>query len=334
MLDTNRGSVGSRSPPAVEVIRYTPEFKKTWDDFVSGSKNGIFLFLRDYMDYHSDRFPDHSLMFFDGARTLIGVMPAHVEGTTMTTHGGLTFGGIVAGYSMTATTMLSLFSSMRSYLVSNGIEKLVYKAIPHIYHIIPSEDDLFALSSGGARLAKRDVSSAILMPYIDQTEETRLRKRMLKKAASASITVERSYDFDGFMELVSGVLRSRHGASPVHTVKEIRRLASIFPDNIKLFTASGPGQKLLAGLLVYEHKLVAHAQYNANSDEGRLVGANEAIYDYVIHHVYRDKRYFDFGTSMENNGPSLNPGLLRYKESFGARTVVYDCYELDLADSD
>ena len=43
------------------------------------SKNGTFLFLRAYMDYHSDRFHDHSLMFHNEKGKLIAVLPANIK---------------------------------------------------------------------------------------------------------------------------------------------------------------------------------------------------------------------------------------------------------------
>ena len=58
-----------------EIERYTPAKKDEWDQFVRQSKNGTFLFLRDYMDYHSDRFADFSLVARDGEK-IIAVLPA------------------------------------------------------------------------------------------------------------------------------------------------------------------------------------------------------------------------------------------------------------------
>jgi hypothetical protein len=52
------------------VERYSEVRKAAWDNFVRRSKIGTFLFLRDYMDYHRDRFQDHSLLIWDeGAPT-------------------------------------------------------------------------------------------------------------------------------------------------------------------------------------------------------------------------------------------------------------------------
>ena len=43
----------------IEIIQYHNEKKNDWDQLVKRSKNGTFLHLRDYMDYHSERFRDH-----------------------------------------------------------------------------------------------------------------------------------------------------------------------------------------------------------------------------------------------------------------------------------
>ena len=61
----------------ISISRYTQYKQTEWDDFVKVSKNGTFLFLRAYMDYHSDRFLDHSLMFYNEKNKLIAVLPAN-----------------------------------------------------------------------------------------------------------------------------------------------------------------------------------------------------------------------------------------------------------------
>ncbi|MGB9979538.1 hypothetical protein [Methanobacterium sp.] len=47
----------------IKIKRYEAEEKERWDNFVKNSKNGVFFSLRDYMEYHADRFEDHSLLF-------------------------------------------------------------------------------------------------------------------------------------------------------------------------------------------------------------------------------------------------------------------------------
>ena len=50
----------------LEIRRYTPAMANEWNKFVAASKNGTFLFDRNFMDYHSDRFHDHSLLVYRG----------------------------------------------------------------------------------------------------------------------------------------------------------------------------------------------------------------------------------------------------------------------------
>ena len=79
----------------IEVHRYTQDRRTEWDNFVRGAKNSTFLFLRGYMDYHSDRFRDCSLMFYDERNRLVGLLPANLAEDTLYSHRGLTYGGLL-----------------------------------------------------------------------------------------------------------------------------------------------------------------------------------------------------------------------------------------------
>ena len=80
--------------------------------------------------------------------------------------------------------------------------------------------------------------------------------------------------------------------------------------------------------MVFENTQIVHTQYLANSIIGRDVGALDFVIDKLINEIYKDKKYFDFGISNENDGRFLNAGLIAQKEGFGARAVVHDFYEL------
>jgi hypothetical protein len=311
----------------VKVFNYAAEHKSEWDDFVARSKNGVFLFLRDYMDYHADRFADSSLMFEDDEGGLVAVMPASVEGAVVTSHAGLTFGGVVTDARMKVESMLDLFDALEDHLRQRGVTRLVYKVVPHIYHRLPAEEDLYALFRKGARLFRRDISSTIDMG--ERIEFSQRRKRSSKQARKVGLRVERSYDFKTFMVMEAELLAAKYGVKPTHTGEELGLLASRFPEEIKLFAAFG-GEAMLAGVVVYEYGRVAHAQYISASDEGKHAGALDLIFDYLINDYYSSKRYFDFGISTEQGGRHLNAGLIENKQGFGARAVVHDFYELDL----
>lgn len=310
----------------VSIVAYGPEHKAQWNEFVASSKNGMFLFYRDYLEYHSDRFADASILFFDGDR-LLAVMPASRDGDALRSHGGLTFGGILSDQRMKTPVMLTIFDVLLEHLKSQGVKKMVYKAIPHIYHDIPAEEDLYALFRHNARLIRRDVSSTIWMK--DKVGFSTRRRRGLKKGLANGLTVDRSYDFRTFMTIEEEVLQYKYGVKPTHTTEEIECLAGRFPEHIQLFTASREAT-MVAGVIVYESDNVAHTQYIASSDEGKKLFAGDRLFDFLINEVFAEKKYFDFGISTEDQGRFLNIGLVTQKEEFGARATVYDTYEMDI----
>ncbi|MFV0563958.1 GNAT family N-acetyltransferase [Malaciobacter mytili] len=311
----------------MKIVKYIVEYKNNWNEFVRNSKNSHFFFQRDYMEYHSDRFEDFSLMIFDETNKLISILPANIKENILYSHQGLTFGGFLVDDKMKTETMLEIFDLLKQFLKEQNIEKIVYKCIPYIYHIKPSEEDRYALFRNDAKLIRRDVTSTI-----DLTEQVRYskgRKWTINKAKKESIETFESDNYETFWELLIGVLEANHEAKPVHTLQEIKKLTSLFPKNIKLFLAK-KDEKIVSGALIYENQNIVHTQYLANSEEGREFGALDLLIDYLIKDIYKNKRYFDFGISNEDAGKFLNTGLIAQKEGFGARAVVHDFYELEI----
>ncbi len=316
----------SKEPEPVTIVEYSSDRKGEWDQFVASSKNGVFLFYRDYMEYHADRFVDHSLMFYCGRR-LVGLLPANVDNGTLVAHGGLTFGGVVSQSSMKTPLMIGIFRSLVEHCRKVGFKEIVYKCIPYIYHSVPADEDLYALFLTNARLMARNASSCIYLPQARKFDANRLDN--IRKAKRNGLIVKESRDFRAFMKIEQQTLRERHGVKPVHTLEEMELLADRFPQNIKLF-GSFRGEAMLAGVIVYESKNVAHMQYAGNSKQGWSIGAQDIIEDYLINDYYRGKKYFDFGISTERFGHTLNLGLIKRKEHFGASAVMYDTYQVIL----
>src|SRR4249919_1536085 len=96
--DTARvvSAVRSWSRISVKVERYRDADASEWNAFIAASRNGTFLFDRGYMDYHRDRFPDHSVLVRDTGE-LLAVLPAHASDNRIASHDGLSFGGLVIG---------------------------------------------------------------------------------------------------------------------------------------------------------------------------------------------------------------------------------------------
>ena len=311
----------------IDIRHYEPQSASEWNAFVAESKNGTFLFDRRYMDYHSDRFADSSLMVYRDGR-LFALLPANREGDVLCSHRGLTYGGLVTGPSATASAVVEAFEAVNAYLLGEGLRRVVYKAVPWIYHRVPAEEDLYALFRVcRARLVARDISSAIMQPH--RLKWHRDRRYGINRCRNNGVAVELSDDFEGFWPVLEDNLMRSHGARPVHSLGEIRLLKSRFPDNILLYVARRDG-RVLGGTVLYVTPQVVHAQYISASAEGKALRVIDAIYDRILNGDFADCLYFDFGKSTEDCGRVLNESLIYQKEGFGGRGVCYDWYEWSL----
>lgn len=307
-----------------EIRKYDIADRQEWDSFIGKSKNGTFLFKRGYMEYHNDRFEDYSLLVYDNKK-LRAVLPANVKDDILQSHGGLTYGGLISDGCMTTETAMEVFSEINKYLLEQGIEKVVYKPTPWIYHTLPAEEDLYAIIQVcGAKLISREISSTVYLP--NRPKFSQLRRRCVNKARRNGIKVRESNDIATFWNILNANLEGRYGVSPVHTEKELSLLASRFPDSIKLFMAYD-GEEALGGTLVFVMNEIVHTQYIAASPKGKTVGALDMVFDELINEEFSNYRFLDFGKSTEHHGIWLNKNLIHQKEGFGGRGVCYDVYE-------
>ena len=298
-----------------------------WNEFVAKSKNGTFLFDRRFMDYHADRFQDYSLMFYDNDR-LQAVMPAHVNGDTLVSHGGLTYGGLVMGQEIKAAQVCELFRELNGCLSCHGFRRVVYKAVPWIYHQQPAEEDLYALTSVcHARLIIRDISSVIIGDR--KMRFSGSRKDGIRKARRQGLIVKESEDFAAFWQILNENLTGKYGVRPVHSAAELELLHSRFPDKIKLYIVFD-GEMLVGGTVLFLTPQVLHVQYISAIPEGKACGAIDLLFYHLINMVYSNYRYIDFGKSTSSDSADLNENLIFQKEGFGARAVCYDTYEWTL----
>lgn len=309
-----------------KIKKYTQDLAGEWNSFVEKTKNGTFLFNRNYMDYQSERLQDNSLLIYYNDK-LYTVLPANRVGDVLYSHQGLTYGGFIMSERVTATNMIRIFELLNKYLKDNGISRVIYKPVPLIYHLIPAQEDLYALFKVNARIVERNISSTIYQN--SKIKFSRLRRRGISKAQSNNLVISESEDYAGFWNILTKNLMERHHVKPVHSLNEISSLHSLFPDNIKLYLAY-KDDTLLAGVVVYITKQVIHPQYCSANLMGKELGALDFIYDYLINTEYVDVPVFDFGRSTEKNGCHLNEGLIFQKEGFGARGVIYDTYEYKL----
>ncbi len=313
----------------ITIEKYNPLSKQEWDDAVRSSRNGTFLHLRDYMDYHSDRFVDFSLIARNEGK-IIAVLPACREGKKLYSHRGLTYGSwLVPLRHFDVTTMMEVWDASVQFLQDEGIEEIIYKPVPHIYHRYPCEEDLYAIFRAGGVLVESNISTTIDLD--EPLPFDRGNRHNVNLAVKSGVEVAQSSDWHGYWAMLDALLMEKYNRHPVHSIEEILLLRSRFPENIKLYTASLGGE-LLAGVVMYCcGDEVAHCQYIASTEQGRQLKALTLLFDNLIKEASQaGYRYFDFGISTENGGLYLNEGLVRQKCRLGGRGIVYQVFKIEL----
>lgn len=228
----------------IYVKKYNSEMKSEWDYFVNNSKMPMFMFNRDFMEYHKDRFIDASIMFYDDM-DLVGVLPASLHDDEVRSHGGLTYGGVICSEKMKQQKMIDCFAAMISFYKSMGISKIIYKSIPYIYHTYSAQEDLYALFLNNATIQKIEPSCTVDLtcPY----KMPKGRKAQISRAKRERVHVEETTDFDSFISLENEVLKKYHNTCAVHTGNELASLYKKLPDNIRCFAGYDENKQIIAG---------------------------------------------------------------------------------------
>lgn len=310
----------------IEIFRYTKHHKEIWDEFVKNSRIDTFLFFRDFLDYHSDRFEDHSYLIFRKGK-LEALLPGNIHNSIFYSHQGLTYGGFVTSTKITLTDISIAFELINKDLNLAGVKEVIYKPTPYIYHLQPAQEDIYALFRLGATKIGCNISSTILqiekIPFIES------RKSGVRKAIKEDVDVSESDEFYVFWEILENNLLRTYGKTPVHSLNEILILKNRFTENIKLYIAK-IGETPVAGCLLFLMKRVIHVQYISANEQGKKTGALDLLFDKLINEIYIDYPIFDFGQSTEQMGNILNENLLFQKEGFGGRGIAYDIYSYNI----
>ena len=310
----------------MEIHKYKDIDFNSWNNFIDTSKNGIFMFNRNFMEYHKDRFTDNSLLFYDNDK-LIAIFPASIKDGVLSSHGGLTYGGFITSNDMKQHHMNDCFVALKEYTRQNGIKEIIYKHIPHIYHKQPAEEDLYSLFALGAEIIKIEASTVVDLKQ--PLKMPKGRKAQVGRARREGVEIKESNDFESFIALENTVLQERHGTKAVHSSAELNLLQERFPSNIKLLGAFYQNQ-LIAATVLFIYENVVHTQYMAANETAREIGALDLAVSTVIETYKDSKKWLDFGISTEDGGHFLNEGLISQKEGFGGRTNIYQTWKINV----
>lgn len=309
------------------IEKYQQGHYGLWNDFVSRSKNGTFLFQRGFMEYHSDRFKDFSLLIFEG-NIIKGLFPANIDKDAVYSHQGLTYGGLVLDSHSSLEDINDIFEVLIAFLKEHGVSRLFIKYIPYIYNKRASHEFEYLLFNKQAQLYRKDLNLAI-----DYSKPARISKSKLKhfrRISGLGLEIRQDTDFRMFWDdVLIPRLKEKHNVSPVHSKEEIQLLHDRFPENILQYNAYYENE-IVAGITLFNCGNVVKSQYGATTDRGEKVRALDFIFITLIEE-YRDKScFFDMGTVTEAGEKGYNPGLLKQKQELGCNIYTQDFYLLQL----
>lgn len=310
-----------------KVIQYQSDYYSDWNDFVALSKNATFLFHRDFMEYHKDRFQDFSLIVLDEKDKIKALLPANVNEKELFSHQGLSYGGVLIDNNLKLDKFILIFQSILNFLNQNGIQKLHLKLLPNLYHSFPAEEINYVLFLTKAECFRTDTTATIDLRLPVKIDGNRFEG--VKRAKTLTTEIKKETNFAVFWnEVLIPNLKEKHQALPVHTLEEIEKLHRMFPENIVQYNCYQEGN-IVAGTTLFINDNVVHVQYISGIGNKNQNGALDYLFFELITQIYKDYTYFDFGISNEMNGTKLNLGLHYWKQSFGARTFVHDFYSID-----
>jgi len=278
------------------------------------------------MDYHKDRFEDFSLLIYKGER-LYALLPANINDDVVYSHQGLTYGSFVLQDSAKLKSTFLAFKEVLKFLFEEKIKKLDIRIIPTFYNSLPSDELEYILYKAEASLVKRDV--ILLIDYQNKLRFQKNRREGINKAKRKGLLVKVDGDYEKFWnEILIPNLKEKYNTSPVHSLDEIKLLAARFPKHIKQVNVY-QDDKIVAGTTLFLTKNVVHPQYISGNENKNELGSLDLLMNDVFDHFKEGRNYFSFNTSSEENGKLLNEGLLFWKESCGARPLIFNNYEIN-----
>ena len=310
------------------VERYTPELKPFWDALIDKSANGNFLLKRSFIEYHQDRFDDFSYLIWQEKKLLAvfaAAMPRQrANDEVLIAHPGLTYGGLIYSKDLNYEILEAIYHALLTYLKRSKLKKLILKPVPRVFCQNYFEAESFIFYKKTFVLINREINSVINL--IKPIRIRKGQKYNINKANKKEVIVELSEQYDIFWNILTENLRCKYQVSPAHSLAEIQQLAQHHAPNIKLYVAKRAAQ-IVAGVVTFSdaRQGYVHTQYIGASEEGKKVGAVDAILFHVIQEARLSYQRFSFGVSSVKG--EINYGLLRHKEGFGAKIEMMDTYE-------
>jgi len=311
------------------IEKFNMKDEEKWDSFIEkNSVNGTFLHSRKFLNYHKDRFKDHSLLIKKG-ESIVAVIPACeiVENNTKIfySHKGSTFGGIIVSKDFNNISHVeNIFNILEEHLRYNKYDKLILKNTSEIF------------SNGNINLLdyfyfKNDYKNYNeLSLYIDlkncspiiENNFSTSKRRDLKYSLRHNLQfrrLETDDEVNDFYNLLTTSLK-KHNVKPVHSLQELLDFKNSRLKGIVKFYGVYYKDILIAGSMAFDfNSVVFHTQYLASDPVYSNYYPMNFLNYSLIKEAYVNKfSFFSFGISTEENGKFLNTSLAQFKEGFGA----------------
>lgn len=298
-----------------------------WNAFIGQAKNATFLFHRDFMEYHKDRFEDFSLMVFEDEK-LIAVLPANRVGDIVYSHQGLTYGGLVYSPKLNGEKVENILDSLVSFFKENEVQSFCFKPIPLFYASKGNAEMEFFMLKKGAFLDKKEMNLGINLAMPLTISKSKLKH--FRKIQELDLELVQEQQLESFWGLVlEPRLLEKYNATPVHTLQEITKLKEKFPNNIKQFSVYFE-DVIIAGITLFETETVVKSQYGATTKKGEELRALDFLFINLIEKYKSEgKLFFDMGIVNEDNEKGYHAGLLKQKEELGCAVYSQDFYKMN-----
>lgn len=299
----------------------------SWNAFINQAKNATFLFHRNFMEYHEDRFFDYSLIV-ENEQKWTAVLPANTVENTVHSHQGLTYGGLVYGEKTDAAEVRVIWNAVIDFLRKEHKTILEYKPVLPIYNQKSSEEMVYFLFRDGAKVTHKN-----LFLVIDFRRNWTISKSKLKhfrRVSELDLEIRQEQNFEQFWnKVLIPRLSERHQTKPVHSLEEIQKLAAHFPENILQYNAYFEDE-IVAGITLFHFGNGIKSQYGTTTAVGEKIRALDFLTISLIEEFKDQVSFFDMGTVNENNDLGYSLGLLKQKEEYGCSVYTQDFYTLSL----
>ena len=310
------------------VRPYQESDYELWNTFVSAAKNATFLFHRDFMEYHKERFDDFSLLVFDKVK-LVAVLPANRLDSKVYSHQGLTYGGLVYASKLKIEKIETILDLLFDFFKSKRIEHFYLHPIPSFYLGQGNAAIDFFLMKKGAQLYRKEMNMVAHLPQEIPISKSKLKH--FRRTEVLGLRVVEETTFQPFWEkILEPRLVEKYDAKPVHSLAEIQLLHEIFPKNIKQFSAYLE-DKIVAGITIFEFENGVKSQYGATSKKGEKYRALDFLFISLLDIFQkRGKLFFDMGIVNDSGEKGFHSGLLQQKEELGCTVWSQDFYKITL----